>query len=75
MWGCHEQESGQEKVMRHQLCKARMWEQSPREKGGGGARPARAREIEREKERGGARPTRERKSGIRAHGAAPEGSV
>ena len=56
MRGCHERESGQEKVVRHQLCKAQMWEQSPREKGG--ARPARARESERE----GARGPRERKS-------------
>ena len=61
--GCHERESGQEKVVRHQLCKARMWEQSPREKGG--ARPARARESERE---GAQDPSeRRRKWGHEAH--------
>ena len=63
--GCHERESGQEKVVRHHLCKARMWEQSTREKGGGGARPARAQERERE----GAQGPRERrrKRGREAH--------
>ena len=76
MWGggCHELESGQEKVVRHQLCKARVWEQSPREKGAqgpraqererGGGRKAHAREGE----RGGARPTREKEQeGAQGH--------
>ena len=51
---CHERESSQEKVMRHQLCKARMWEQSPREKGGlggGGGCKARTRKRDRERKR------------------------
>ena len=62
MRGCHERESGQEKVVRHQLCKARMWEQSPREKGAQGPHAQ-----ERVRERG-ARPTREKeKEGREAH--------
>ena len=66
MRGCHERESGQEKVVWHQLCKARMWEQSPREEGAQGPHAQeRVRERgrnahAREGERGGARPTREK---------------
>ena len=60
-----------------------MGAEPTREGGGGRKARTRARERERgaqgprerERARGGARPTRERKSGIRAHGAAPEGSV
>ena len=50
-----------------------------RERGGGSPHERRRkkwREVHaREKARGGARPMREKKSGIRAHGDAPEGSV
>ena len=43
--------------MRHQLCKARMWEQSPRVRRG---RKARTRKRDRERKREGAQGPRER---------------
>ena len=53
MWRCHDRECFHEKVVRHYLCIARMWERSPR--GKLDVRYARVQKRERERERDGRR--------------------